>query len=625
MSSDHLTQRLVVDGGGDAARFKTSEGNSYTMDIGFEELGLKLNNRAGTLVLQSVTGSIDHGRLTAVMGPSGSGKTTFITTLAGRAHYGTQQGRVTINGKRESVAQLRKFVGFVPQEDTMVRCLTVREVLAHEAALRLDRGVGQDEREAIINETLEVLGLVEVQNSIIGDELIRGVSGGQRKRVNIGMELVAKPTLLFLDEPTSGLDSTASAEVVKALARVTHGKGITVAAVIHQPRYEIFTLFDDILLLGKGGRTAYLGPTDDALAYFAKLGYVCPKFTSPPDFFLDTIVEHAREVHEKWNDRCDAEGKLPPKGAEADGFVQVDGALAASDLSLEQMASANGLWVNMLAAENGQGVLRAILFGLISGPCIMSGCIMANHWVRRGSMNRLEAHAFCAGAIIGAMALCVVFPVLSVVSWVQDPLDATTDQPSSMQQIWAGYLFVIPVVGGLYVALWIILFVLGGFFLKRLLHRYRDGVSPILPTIGLMLSFGFPIFGVIFVYKSSGKFLNRKSANAVEEERALAREEQQQRHQSTRNSLREAWVSRSHRHRKSWRLSRRRTTWTCRPPWSAESGSMPCTAFLGSAHLLPSACSSSLERTFGSGTSSAVTAPSRRLGLSLCCCWTWPC
>ena len=157
-------------------------------------------------------------------------------------------------------------VGFVPQEDIMMRMLTVKENLTLSAMLRLPAHWSNIRKRQFVGATLDILGLHSIRHSIIGDETERGISGGQRKRVNIGLEMVADPTVLFLDEPTSGLDSTSSMEVCDALGKIA-SLGVTVVTVIHQPRYEIFTAFDDVLLLGKGGRTVYLGPSDDALEY----------------------------------------------------------------------------------------------------------------------------------------------------------------------------------------------------------------------------------------------------------------------------------------------------------------------------------------------------------------------
>lgn len=138
-----------------------------------------------------------------------------------------------------------------------------------------------------VNECIEVLGISHVQHSPIGDERTRGVSGGQRKRVNIGIELVADPSVLFLDEPTSGLDSTTATALCITLKTIARKKNMTVAAVIHQPSLSSFLEFDDLLLLGKGGRVVYAGPVADAPKYFTDLGFPLPTNCNPADFYLD--------------------------------------------------------------------------------------------------------------------------------------------------------------------------------------------------------------------------------------------------------------------------------------------------------------------------------------------------
>ena len=174
----------------------------FTIDFEFHDLTLTLKGSEQKQVVQGVTGSLRGGAVHAIMGPSGAGKTSFMTTLAGKAHYGTTTGVVLLNGKPESIRKYKKVVGFVPQEDIMHRTLSVSENLLFYAQLRLDVGVTSEQREELLVELLGVLGLTDVKDSLIGDEETRGISGGQRKRVNIGMELVASPTVLFLDEPT---------------------------------------------------------------------------------------------------------------------------------------------------------------------------------------------------------------------------------------------------------------------------------------------------------------------------------------------------------------------------------------------------------------------------------------
>ncbi|KJE90030.1 ABC transporter [Capsaspora owczarzaki ATCC 30864] len=260
----------------------------------FEKLGLKLL-RSDHKVLEGVTGQLMPGRLTAVMGGSGAGKSSFLTTLAGRATYGEELGLLEINGIPDSLKRYKHLVGFVPQEDTMLRMLTVYETLYFSAMTRLPRHMSTQQKLGLIETVLEVLGLSEIRFSKIGDEDTRGISGGQRKRVNIGIEMVGQPSVLFLDEPTSGLDSSSSKEVCGCLQRLAK-TGLTVVAVVHQPRYEIFDMLDDLLLLGKGGRTVYLGPSKQALSYFEGLGFRCPSQCNPADFLIDVCMgEVARE------------------------------------------------------------------------------------------------------------------------------------------------------------------------------------------------------------------------------------------------------------------------------------------------------------------------------------------
>mmetsp|Transcript_12317 Transcript_12317/g.26589 ORF Transcript_12317/g.26589 Transcript_12317/m.26589 type:complete len:1041 (+) Transcript_12317:146-3268(+) len=256
------------------------------VSIAFRELCLTL--KSGATILKNVTGEFKHSKLYAVMGPSGAGKSTFFNTLTGSAaSYGTITGTVTINGQEGvNLSAYKDVVGFVPQDDIVHEDLTVRENLAFAAYLKLDKKVSGQECQEVADAVVDMLGMRHIAHSIVGSVTKRGISGGQRKRVNIGMELVARPSVCFMDEPTSGLDSTATLEVLSALKSLALC-GMNISAVIHQPRYSVFILFDELLLLAKGGLTAFMGPTEQMLEYFESTGFKMADNENPADFMLD--------------------------------------------------------------------------------------------------------------------------------------------------------------------------------------------------------------------------------------------------------------------------------------------------------------------------------------------------
>lgn len=261
----------------------------YRIDIVLENLAVCIKGDSKRQVLQGVSGTFSAGRMTAVMGPSGAGKSVLLSVLAGRLeHAWISGGRVIVNGMAGAavINKFKEIVGFVPQEDIMHRNLTVYENLSFNAYWRLPSSMTHLEQKELLFKVLAVLELKDdILQSTIGDDLNRGISGGERKRVNIGMELVAQPSVLLLDEPTSGLDASTCLDVVQALKAIAN-TGVNVIAVLHQPRVEILDLFDDLLLLAPGGVTAYAGPTNQALPYFDSQGYVLPPFCNPGIYSL---------------------------------------------------------------------------------------------------------------------------------------------------------------------------------------------------------------------------------------------------------------------------------------------------------------------------------------------------
>jgi ABC-type multidrug transport system ATPase subunit len=260
--------------------------NGKFLNMNFEMEGLGLKLKDGREILQNINGFIQSGRLTAVMGPSGAGKSTFLNVLSGKVNRSF--GTLKISGKEVELSEYRKIYGFVPQDDVMHQEMTVRENILHSARIRLPATWTDEEIEEHTDTVIEALDLSHVAHSVIGDGIKRGISGGQRKRVNIGIELVACPLCLCLDEPTSGLDSTAALEVVDVLEKITQ-LGVTILSVIHQPRVEIFKKFHDVMLICPGGRTGYLGPTEGARPYFERLGYQFTDGSNEADILMDIL------------------------------------------------------------------------------------------------------------------------------------------------------------------------------------------------------------------------------------------------------------------------------------------------------------------------------------------------
>ncbi|CAM4699230.1 broad substrate specificity ATP-binding cassette transporter ABCG2-like [Lepidochelys kempii] len=236
-------------------------------------------------ILHNVCGIMKSG-LNAILGPTGSGKSSLLDVLAARKDPAGLSGQVFVDGFPQP-PNFKCISGYVVQDDVVMGTLTVRENLLFSAALRLPSSISFKEKEERVIQIITELGLSKVADAKVGTELIRGVSGGERKRTNIGMELITEPPVLFLDEPTTGLDASTANAVLILLKRLSR-RGRTIIFSIHQPRYSIFKLFDSLTLLALG-KVLYHGPAKQALNYFSSIGFQCEPFNNPADFFLDVI------------------------------------------------------------------------------------------------------------------------------------------------------------------------------------------------------------------------------------------------------------------------------------------------------------------------------------------------
>ncbi|KAL7091099.1 hypothetical protein ACP275_12G084100 [Erythranthe tilingii] len=265
----------------------------------FEDVSytIKLQSRSGTncyassqpkvtrKLLNGVTGTVRPGELLAMLGPSGSGKTTLLTALAGKLS-GKISGTISYNGQSFSGSCMKRKTGFVTQDDVLYPHLTVLETLTYAALLKLPSSLTKEEKMEQAEFIVMELGLTRCRNSVIGGPLLRGVSGGERKRVSIGQEMLVNPSLLLVDEPTSGLDSTTAQRIVGTLRWMARG-GRTVVTTIHQPSSRLFRMFDKVIVLSEGC-PIYSGGAGRVMDYFASIGYAPGfDFVNPADFLLD--------------------------------------------------------------------------------------------------------------------------------------------------------------------------------------------------------------------------------------------------------------------------------------------------------------------------------------------------
>ncbi|KAL8687702.1 MAG: hypothetical protein Q9218_006202 [Villophora microphyllina] len=236
--------------------------------LSFEFTDLKFQPKKATKpILSEVTGKIDRGSLWGVMGASGAGKSTFVNVLMGKtAHTG---GTTKINGVPGDIKRYKKIIGYVPQDDIVLPELTVRENILHSARIRLPSSWTDAQIQRHVDILISCLQLAHVKDSLVGSAAKPVISGGQRKRVSIGIELAAAPMALFLDEPTSGLDATSASSIMMTLKELSR-LNITVITIIHQPRAEIFESLDSLMLFGRG-RVIYQGLERDVQPYFENL------------------------------------------------------------------------------------------------------------------------------------------------------------------------------------------------------------------------------------------------------------------------------------------------------------------------------------------------------------------
>jgi ABC-type multidrug transport system ATPase subunit/ABC-type multidrug transport system permease subunit len=388
------------------------------------EAGESLFTRTKTL-LNDISGEARDGEIMAVLGASGSGKSTLIDALANRIAKGSLKGTVTLNGEVLESRLLKVISAYVMQDDLLFPMLTVEETLMFSAEFRLPRTLSRSKKKMRVQAVIDQLGLRNAAKTIIGDEGHRGVSGGERRRVSIGIDIIHDPIILFLDEPTSGLDSTSAFMVVKVLQRIAQSGSIVIMSV-HQPSYRILGLLDHLIFLSRG-QTVYSGSPTSLPLFFAEFGHPIPDGENRTEFALDHIRElegspggskSLVEFNKSWQSM--KQSNNPGRSSETDTErhgLSLKEAISAS-ISRGKLVSgatntatsqssmvprfANPLWIEMavLAKRSVTNTRRTPeLFGIRLGAVMVTGFILATVFWRlddspKGAQERLGFFAF---------------------------------------------------------------------------------------------------------------------------------------------------------------------------------------------------------------------------------------
>lgn len=342
---------------------KKSDGGEGVVEIADDEAGKLMSEHTPTSlifsdigytmgkkkILEGVSGMVQPGKIMAIMGASGAGKTTLLDILAHRTKSGKSTGDIYLNGQEVSPLHYKKLIGYVDQEEVMIPTLTVYETILYSALLRLPRSMSRKAKEFRVMEVMQELGIDTIKDAKIGQPGARSISGGERRRVAIACELVTSPSIIFLDEPTSGLDAYNAFNVVECLVALARNYKRTVVFTIHQPRSNIVTLFDQLVLVASG-RVIYSGPQQEAQNYFKQIGYPCPPGFNIADYMIDLTMGAVRRTSKQPSNIVKTSGAIDDFTHE-DGFFDPTPPSQQSSLFSDSLENTTEQWASELGAR----------------------------------------------------------------------------------------------------------------------------------------------------------------------------------------------------------------------------------------------------------------------------------
>ncbi|CEP07548.1 hypothetical protein [Parasitella parasitica] len=383
-----------------ANRVDTMEAISSGTTFSWQNVNYSVPIKGGELqLLNSISGVVRPGHLTALMGSSGAGKTTLLDVLARRKTLGKVDGRLYLNGEA-LMNDFERITGYCEQMDIHQPAVTVRESLQFSANLRQPRDTPQSEKDSYVEQIIHLLEMEDIADAQVGNVGSGfGISVEERKRLTIGMELVAKPQLLFLDEPTSGLDAQSSFNIIRFIRKLADA-GWPVLCTIHQPSAILFDHFDHLLLLVRGGRTAYYGEIgEDArtmINYFEKNGGpICSPAANPAEYILEVVgAGTAGKAKKDWADVWEGS----PEAKQLEEELEIVHQSAEQNPQRHALTYATSLWTQFLLVHKRMALAywRSPEYNIGRFTTIMFSSLLTGFtfWKLDSSVSALQSRLF---------------------------------------------------------------------------------------------------------------------------------------------------------------------------------------------------------------------------------------